>query len=82
VTGAVLGEWTATLTPGLGNYLLTKNSQLETASVYGAVLLLSAIGVVGFLIVLGIEHLATPWRTRATARRWPLRRQRTKEATP
>jgi ABC-type nitrate/sulfonate/bicarbonate transport system permease component len=77
VTGAVLGEWTATLTPGLGNYLLTKNSQLDTASVYGAVLLLSAIGIVGFLIVLGIERLATPWRTRTTARRWRPHRRST-----
>jgi len=75
VTGAVLGEWTATLTPGLGNYLLTKNSQLDTAAVYGAVLLLSAIGVAGFLFVSAFERLATPWRTRTTARRWPIRQK-------
>ena len=70
VTGAVLGEWTASLTPGLGNDLLVQNSRLNTEAVYGAVLLLTAIGVGGFLLVVGLEHLSTPWRTRSTARRW------------
>jgi NitT/TauT family transport system permease protein len=70
VTGAVLGEWTASLTPGLGNYLLIKSSQLQTDAVYGAVLLLAAIGIGGFLVVASVERLATPWRTRSTARRW------------
>jgi NitT/TauT family transport system permease protein len=66
----VLGEWTASLTPGLGNYLLIKSSQLQTDAVYGAVLLLAAIGIGGFLVVASVERLATPWRTRSTARRW------------
>lgn len=70
VTGAVLGEWTASLTPGLGNYLLVQNSRLNTEAVYGAVLLLAAIGVIGFLLVAGIERVVTPWRVRSTARRW------------
>ena len=70
VTGAVLGEWTASLTPGLGNYLLVQNSRLNTDAVYGAVLLLAAIGIGGFLVVAALERLATPWRTRVTAPRW------------
>ncbi len=69
VTGAVLGEWTASTTPGLGNYLLIQQSKQNTDAVYGAVLLLTAIGVTGFLLVLSAERLATPWRTRSTARR-------------
>ena len=69
VTGAVLGEWTASTTPGLGNYLLIQNSKSNTDAVYAAVLLLTAIGVTGFLLVLAAERLATPWRTRSTARR-------------
>lgn len=76
VTGAVLGEWTASLTSGLGNYLLIQNSRLNTPGVYAAVLLLTAIGVTGFLLVVGIERLCTPWRTRSTARRWRRRRTR------
>lgn len=70
VTGAVIGEALASLTLGLGNYLTIKNSQLNTDAVYAAVLLLAAIGVGGFLFVTALERLATPWRTRTTARRW------------
>src|SRR5207253_10088498 len=73
VTGAVLGEWTASTTGGLGVYLLEQNSRLNTAGVFAAILLLSAIGIAGFLIVAGVEHLATPWRTRSTPRRLPFR---------
>jgi ABC-type nitrate/sulfonate/bicarbonate transport system permease component len=69
VTGAVLGEWVASITPGLGTYLLEQNSRLNTAGVYAAILLLSTIGIVGFLVVAGVERLATPWRTRSTPRR-------------
>jgi ABC-type nitrate/sulfonate/bicarbonate transport system permease component len=69
VTGAVLGEWAATTTAGLGNYLLIQNSKLNVDAVYAAVLLLTAIGVTGFLLVMAAERLATPWRTRSTARR-------------
>jgi ABC-type nitrate/sulfonate/bicarbonate transport system permease component len=77
VTGAVLGEWTASTTGGLGVYLLEQNSRLNTAGVFAAILLLSAIGIAGFLAVAGIERLATPWRTRSTPRRLPFRRART-----
>jgi ABC-type nitrate/sulfonate/bicarbonate transport system permease component len=69
VTGAVLGEWNASLTPGLGNYLLIQYSRLNTPAVYAAVLLLTSIGVTGFLLVVIAERLCTPWRTRSTSRR-------------
>ena len=69
VTGAVLGEWAATTEAGLGTYLQIQNSRVNVDAVYAAVLLLTAIGVTGFLLVLAAEHVATPWRTRATARR-------------
>ncbi|MCW2884759.1 MAG: NitT/TauT family transport system permease protein [Streptosporangiaceae bacterium] len=70
VTGAVIGEWTASITPGLGKDLLLKNSRLDTAGVYADVLLLTAIGLGGFLLMTVLERLSTPWRTRGTARRW------------
>ncbi|MFG2077056.1 ABC transporter permease [Nonomuraea maritima] len=69
VTGAVIGEWTASITPGLGKDLLLKNSRLDTAGVYADVLVLTAIGLGGFLLMTLLERLATPWRTRGTARR-------------
>jgi len=74
VTGAVLGEWTASTTGGLGVYLLEQNSRLNTAGVFAAILLLSAIGIIGFLLVAAAEQLTTPWRTRSTPRRLLLRR--------
>ena len=70
VTGAVVGEWTASSTSGLGTYLLTANSQLLTTAVYGATLLLTGIGLASFVLVTVAEHLATPWQTRSTARHW------------
>lgn len=73
VSGALFGEWVATTTPGLGTYLLEQNSRLNTAGVFAAIFLLAVIGIGGFLIVAGIEKLATPWRTRSTPRRFPFR---------
>lgn len=70
VTGAVIGEWTASSRVGLGTYLLSANAQMNTAGVYGAMLLLTAIGIGSFLVVLILEHLATPWRSRMTAPAW------------
>ena len=70
VTGAVIGEWTASAKQGLGTYLLTANAQMNTAGVYAAMLLLTGIGVGSFLLVLGLEVLATPWRTRSTSPSW------------
>lgn len=70
VTGAVIGEWTASSKQGLGTYLLTANAQMNTAGVYATVILLTSIGVGSFLLVLWLEFLCTPWRTRSTAPRW------------
>lgn len=70
VTGAVIGEWTASSSVGLGTFLLSANAQMNTAAVYGAMLLLTAIGVGSFLLVLIAEHFLTPWRTRTTAPFW------------
>lgn len=70
VTGAVIGEWTASAHVGLGTYLLTANAQMDTAGVYGAMLLLTAIGIGSFILVVIAEHFATPWRTRMTAPSW------------
>ncbi len=69
VTGAVIGEWTASSQQGLGTYLLTANSSLDVQAVFGVTLLLTAIGVLSFLFVMGVEAFATPWRTRSTSRR-------------
>lgn len=79
VTGAVIGEWTASTTSGLGNYLQTANSQLNTTVVYGITLLLTAIGIVSFLAIVALERAATPWQSRSTARHWPWQRRVSRE---
>lgn len=69
VTGAVIGEWTGTLTPGLGTHLLKVNASFKTDIVYGVTFLLTAIGVASFLLVMAIEAVATPWTRHPAARR-------------
>lgn len=69
VTGAVIGEWTASSTQGLGTYLLSANSSLNAPAVFGVVMLLTVIGVASFVLVGVVEGLVTPWRKRSTARR-------------
>jgi len=71
VTGAVIGEWMASAQQGLGTYLQTANASLDTEGVFGATILLTAIGVASFLLMVAAETVATPWRTRSTARRGP-----------
>jgi len=68
VTGAVIGEWMASAQQGLGTYLQTANASLDTRGVFGATILLTLIGVVSFLLVVAVEAVATPWRSRSTAR--------------
>lgn len=68
VTGAVIGEWTATTTPGLGNNILNQQSALNTPAVFGEVLLLTGMGIIGFLLMCLVERLITPWRHRSKGR--------------
>lgn len=69
VTGAVIGELVASTGASLAGYQRTANSSLDTAAVWGSTLLMTAIGIGWFLLVVGLERLATPWRTRSTRRR-------------
>ncbi|GAN54201.1 ABC transporter permease [Tanticharoenia sakaeratensis] len=70
VTGAVIGEWTASSKMGLGTYLLSANAQMNTVGVYGAMMLMTLIGVGSFSALVGLEYMATPWTHRSTAPRW------------
>ncbi len=73
VTGAVIGEWTASTSGGLGAYLLQANSRLNTAGTFSAIGFLALLGVLSFLLVIVLEYLVTPWRTSSKARRWSRR---------
>ena len=70
VTGAVIGEWTASTTGGLGAYLLQANSRLNTAATFSAIGFLAVLGVMAFLLVVFTEYVLTPWRSASKARFW------------
>ena len=78
VTGAVIGEWTASTTGGLGAYLLQANSRLNTAGTFAAIGFLAALGMAAFFLVVLTEYFVTPWRSSAKAHRWSPRYWREK----
>lgn len=60
VIGAVIGEFVGSIN-GLGNLLLSANSQLDGPLAWAALIWLSALGIVLFLGVLLAERLLMPW---------------------
>jgi NitT/TauT family transport system permease protein len=70
VTGAVIAEWTASTSGGIGAYLLQANSRLNTAGTFAAIVFLALLGLVSFLLVVAAEYWLTPWRSSSKARRW------------
>lgn len=70
VTGAVIAEWTASTSGGIGAYLLQANSRMNTAGTFAAIAFLAALGIVSFLLVVIAEYFLTPWRSSSKARPW------------
>jgi ABC-type nitrate/sulfonate/bicarbonate transport system permease component len=70
VTGAVIAEWTASTSGGIGAYLLQANSRLNTAGTFAAIVFLAALGIAAFLLVVAVEYLLTPWKSGSKARSW------------
>ena len=60
VIGAVIGEFVGSLN-GLGNLLLTANSQLDSPLAWAALVWLSLLGIVLFAAVVVAERLTMPW---------------------
>ncbi|HUZ62534.1 MAG TPA: ABC transporter permease [Acetobacteraceae bacterium] len=60
VVGAVIGEFISS-NNGLGNLLLSANSQLNGPLAWAALVWLSALGVGLFLAVAAVEWLVMPW---------------------
>jgi NitT/TauT family transport system permease protein len=60
VIGAVIGEFVGSLN-GLGNLLLTANSQLDSPLAWAALVWLSILGIVLFGAVVLAERLVMPW---------------------
>lgn len=62
VTGAVVGEFVGA-DSGLGYVILEANGNVDTAMLYAALIMLSLIGVVLFLLVDLAERLLMPWHS-------------------
>lgn len=60
VIGAVIGEFVGSVS-GLGNLLLSANSQLEGPLAWAALVWLSVLGIVLFAAVVLAERLVMPW---------------------
>lgn len=60
VIGAVIGEFIGS-NEGLGNLLLTANSQLNTPLVWASLIVLSALGMALYGIVVLAEKILMPW---------------------
>ena len=68
VTGAIIGEMSASAGSSLALFQHNAIGQLDSATVYGTTLVMTAIGMSWFLLMVGLEYLATPWLRRTTAR--------------
>jgi NitT/TauT family transport system permease protein len=60
VIGAVIGEFIGS-NEGLGNLLLTANSQLNSPLVWASLTVLSVLGVILYGLVVVAEKLLMPW---------------------
>lgn len=60
VIGAVIGEWVGS-SEGLGYLMIRSKPQFLTERVFAAIVVLSAIGIVLFLLVGLVERLTIPW---------------------
>lgn len=60
VIGAVIGEFVGSLN-GLGNLLLTANSQLDSPLAWAALIWLSVLGILLFAAVVLAERIVMPW---------------------
>lgn len=60
VIGAVIGEWVGS-SQGLGYLMIRSKPQFLTERVFAAIVVLSAIGILLFLLVGLVERLAIPW---------------------
>jgi NitT/TauT family transport system permease protein len=60
VIGAVIGEFVGSVS-GLGNLVLSANSQLDGPLAWAALIWLSGLGIVLFSVVALAERLMMPW---------------------
>jgi len=60
VIGAVIGEWVGA-SAGLGYFMVRSASQFQTARVFAAIVVLSAMGIALFASISLSERYLLPW---------------------
>jgi ABC-type nitrate/sulfonate/bicarbonate transport system permease component len=60
VIGAAIGEWVGSV-KGIGYIILVSGQQMKAARVFAGIGVLSAIGIILFLVVVVIERRLIPW---------------------
>jgi ABC-type nitrate/sulfonate/bicarbonate transport system permease component len=68
VTGAIIGEMSASDGTSLALFQHNAIGQLDAATVYGTTMVMTAIGLAWFVLMVTLEYLCTPWTRRVTAR--------------
>ena len=63
VIGAVIGEWVGA-SAGLGYFMVRSASQFQTARVFAAIVVLSAMGIILFELLALSERYLIPWHSR------------------
>jgi ABC-type nitrate/sulfonate/bicarbonate transport system permease component len=69
VTGAIIGEMSASDGQSLALFQHNAIGQLDAATVYGTTIVMTVIGISWFLLMVMVEYISTPWARRSTARR-------------
>lgn len=62
VTGAVVGEFVGA-NSGLGYVILQANGNIDTATLFVALIIMSLLGVVMFAVIEAVERLVIPWHS-------------------
>src|SRR5690606_9583079 len=73
VTGAVVGEFVGA-NSGLGYVILQANGNIDTAMLFAALIIMSALGVLLFAVIQVAEALLIPWHASRRNRGSPRRR--------
>jgi NitT/TauT family transport system permease protein len=60
VIGAIVGEF-AGASAGLGYVIQFASTQLDTAMVFAALVVISVVGVVFYYVIEVLEHVLIPW---------------------
>jgi NitT/TauT family transport system permease protein len=60
--GAIVGEYFGGPRESLGVYILQEAQQFRFPNAWAAILVSAALGILFYLVILGLERILIPWR--------------------